>query len=184
MNSLSPPPDRGFPFTLLRERAADAHGNAVRETELDPATWIADDLDEARIFPDVVSLGRGRLTVLSTDERAFVQAKLMIEPLADGQYLRAALSMDDPGSPPPAMGDLVAVLLPAAGAVVYEILLAAADVEDALRSHPPEADSTVHLAIAAGQAVLQLRTDLGLIGDSADSEGPDAALQEVRHAQH
>jgi hypothetical protein len=160
--------DSPFEFTLLRARTVGE--NASPLSDENPDDWQKiDALADAP--PDVQSLGRGRLVITGTDESDFVREKLCAEVDASGQYLRAVLTMND-SVRQPALGELLAVLLADGSALVYEVLISAADLADARAAHPPEPDSVAFVTLEPGEAILHLRTDLGLINTASDGEAP------------
>lgn len=157
-------PEEAFDFLLMRRELVDLDGNAVDGDGPDPEQWaLADALSDAGVPPDLVPLGRGRMTVLALDEREFVQRKLVHEPGQDSQYMRAMLDMDDTAERAPGMRDLVAVLLPENVAVVFEVVITWADLE-----LPPEQspgpDAEVLVSLPRGHAILRRGPDLPVVG--------------------
>lgn len=174
--------DGSFDFTLVRRRIVDESGHPVDSD--DPAQWAnEDELLESNAPPDIVGLGRGRMTVLSTDEAEFVRLKLMSEPKAGEQYIRADLRMDVGAAREPAMSDLVAVLVPGNLAVVYEVMLASADLEV-----PPEVandpDAVVLVSLPRGHAILRRGPDLPIVRAGPDDEQDAEITEGGSHAQH
>ncbi|MDB5957518.1 hypothetical protein [Ramlibacter sp.] len=171
-----PNQESAFEFTLLRARIVDENGTPLNDEN--PDDWLkVDALADAA--QDIESLGRGRLVITGTDESDFVREKLCVEVEASGQYLRAVVEMRD-DAPLPAIGELLAVLLADGSALVYEVLISAADLGDAHAAHPPEPDSIAVFTLEPGEAILHLRTDLGLINAASDEEA--ATLPDHIHA--
>jgi hypothetical protein len=183
MSGAAAAPDAAFPFTLMRERSVDHDGNPVDDNDL--KQWaLVHTLEQSNVPPDVVAFGRGQMTVLSQDESAFVREKILMEVDPQGRCIRAHLRMDNPAqSRQPAMGDLVAVLLADGSAMMYEIIVAASDLDAAAAAHPLEPDAVVVISMPPGQAILQFRRDLGCIDPNAGADNHENTAG-AAHAKH
>lgn len=162
--------DDAFEFTLMRTRLIDATGTPVDGDGHDPEQWaLADALSQAGAPLDLLPVGRGRMTVLSLDEREFVREKLVREPEPYAQFLRVLLVMHETAEREPAMGDLLAVLLPAGVAMVYEVVIASADLDFFPESSPGPQDQAF-VSLVRGQAILRRGPDLPAVHLVADPE--------------
>lgn len=157
------PKGEAFQFSLMRRQLVDAAGNPVDGDGPDPEQWaLADALSDANAAADLLPLGRGRMTVLSLDEREFVRQTLMHEPEPGSQFIRTLMEMDEGAERTPAMDDLVAVLLPEGMAVVYEVVIASADLElPAEEANNP--DAVVWASLPLGHAILRRGPDLPIV---------------------
>lgn len=169
-----PRSDEAFDFLLMRRRLVDFDGNPVDGDGPDPEQWaLADALSDAGVPPDLLSVGRGRMTVLSLDERDFMREKLMREPDANAQLIRALLTVDETSGREPAMGDLLAVLLPGDVAVVYEVVIASADLETPAE-HSLGAEAEALVSLARGHAILCRSPDHPIVRTGADEQDPES----------
>lgn len=163
--------DDAFEFTLMRARLVHATGTPVDGDGHDPDQWsLADALSKAGAPLDLLPVGRGRMAVLSLDEREFVREKLIREPEPHAQFLRALLAMNESANREPAMGDLLAVLLPGDVAVVYEVVIASADLDFSPENSLGPQDQSL-VSLVHGQAILRRGPDLPVVHLRADPAG-------------
>ncbi|HSW19666.1 MAG TPA: hypothetical protein VLJ86_20780 [Ramlibacter sp.] len=147
-----------FEAIWLRTRLLDVHGNEVNENTDDSDAWaLADALREAGAPLDVLVMGRCHITVLSGDDSAIASLMLLDEHMDGEVFIRARLAIDQPAASAPAGGDLIAVVVATGKALIYEVLLHADELP------PIEPGATALVTLPPGEAVLQLRSDLGLI---------------------
>jgi hypothetical protein len=170
MTSSQQNTDETFEFTLMRRQLVDAAGSPVDGDGQDPEQWtLADALSDAGAPLDVLPVGRGRMTVLSLDEREFVREKLMHHPEPHTQFLRAMLEMDESAEREPGMEDLLAVLLPGDVTVLYEVVITWADLELAPESTVGGGAEAL-VSLPRGHAILRRGQDLPVVCAGCDSD--------------
>jgi hypothetical protein len=176
--------NESFEFTLIRRQLVDADGKAVNEDSDDPSEWDRADAVDANAPPDILYIGRGRMTVISSDERAFVTEHLALDPEPQARYIRAALEMEATEREP-SMGDLVAVVLPADTAVLFEVVICWADLE-LTAEELLVADATTLVSLPLGHAILRRHPDLPVVRTAFDGPGDGAADVTMRgtYAEH
>jgi hypothetical protein len=155
-----------FEAILLRPRMVDGDGNLVNEDSDDlealPAIWaLADRLSDEGVPPQMFVLGRCRLLVISEDDSEIAKMCLLPEDCEGKTFIRARLIANEPNAPEVGGGDVVAVLVSAEAALVYEVVVDASEVPAVI-----ESGAIPIVTLPAGETVLELRADLDLIGDA------------------